>query len=527
MTSANLPQRAQRPSAAGWCATVLILVLIGAWEMPQPAAAASADTRRVLVVFHPTPDRIAPAVDRAAWQRARQEATRRCLQAVLPRSAREADPRLLWGAHAVAVTLTPADLAAVRRHPAVADIVPVVYRRWLEPPAETVPPAAFASDTPDFWAVPKTRAPEVWNRLGIDGSGILVGHLDSGIFADHPALQGQVEGFRDFTATGAPVMTPYDDQGHGTHTAGTIAGRTGPMGMAPGARLLAGRVLDTWGGGTNEQIMAAMQWMLDPDGDPATDDAPRVVNNSWGSASTTDRTFWTMVQTWVDAGIVPVFAAGNNGWDNGRVGVPAAFPHAVAVGATDAQDAWAWFSSLGPSTWGGHTYLKPDVVAPGGRVWSAGFQGGFRVLSGTSMAAPHVAGLVALLLQADPRLDVAGITRLLRDTTIDLGPTGPDTKHGYGRIDAFAAVSRALQAVPPTARVTAVLAAGAAGSRERRERMQRGLLRWAATLDAGEWAGLEAGLRAASPAEQRAGRLLALSRQFRRLHSESGREWHP
>jgi len=185
--------------------------------------------------------------------------------------------------------------------------------------------------------------------------------------------------------------------------------------------------------------------MMDPDGDPATNDAPRVVNNSWGSANVSDRLFWDVVANWGKVGIVPVFAAGNNGYDGGKVGVPANFPHAFAVGAIDNNDGLAWFSSTGPAKWDGKTYVKPDVAAPGTGIVSAGHRGGWVKMSGTSMAAPHAAGLFALMLQANPRLPVTDLVRIARETAVDIAPPGPDNQCGAGRIDAWAAVRKVLE----------------------------------------------------------------------------------
>lgn len=485
------------------------------------AAGAEEKLGRYLLVFS---DSARAGGDRTPVEflKARQEHAVRALQAVLPRPGRYARPRLLWAAQAAAVSLSPEEANRLRRHPQVAEIVPVVYQRWVDLPVEKA-----ASEPVRFWATEKTRAVDVWEKLGIDGSGVLVGHLDSGANPNHPALQGQIQLFRDYTATGSPIMSAYDDQGHGTHTAGCIAGKTNRMGMAPGARLLVARVLDTNGGGTNEDILAAMQWMLDPDGNPETLDGPRVVSNSWGSSSTTDKAFWNIIETWVQAGIVPVFAAGNNGYMDGRVGVPAAFPHAFAVGATDERDQWGWFSSLGPAKWDGKTYVKPDVAAPGVKIFSAHWKSdGFNNLSGTSMAAPQVTGLVALILQANPDLSVADIMRIIRETSIDLGVKGPDEKFGYGRIDALAAVQKALSAITPLRRVRGLLRQVTlqdAGSRERtgslRDRALLGVRGLAATLDEGEWRALESALGSTGTSlERRALRTMQTERTFRQIH---------
>ena len=448
------------------------------------------------------------------------------MQTVFPRLRRSAFPTQLWAANAVALTLTPEESVTVGQHPLVESVAPVEVRQWLEPEP------AVASAPMTVWGVPRTRAPEVWLKYKIDGSGVVVGHIDSGAFASHSALQGQIAAFRDFTST-APVALAYDDNGHGTHTAGMIAGKTDGIGMAPGATLLVARVLDAQGFGDTEAIFSAMQWMLDPDGNPESDDAPRVVNNSWGSSSTTDRTFWKMVQTWVDADIVPVFAAGNNGYANGKVGVPAAFPHAFAVGAIDRNDAWAWFSSLGPATWDGKTIVKPDVAAPGAQIVSASKDGGLVKNSGTSMAAPHATGFVALLLQANPALTVAQVMEIARSTATDLGDKGPDNSFGHGSIDAMKAVEKAMATASPARRLQTMMDRLVSRGTGRNalaqdpvvERAVRGMIPALFEMRADEWAGLGQAWKA-SPhlVSRQAAAYFQTLRKFRAVHFESGNQ---
>lgn len=501
--------------------------LAGTLWAEAPVTASQNDAGRIVpnryIVSFATNLTFAPPLDRAARLRAMREETADAVKRVFPRPSRNASPKVLWAGNAVAVTLSPAEAESARRNPAVESVVPVEDKCWLEPEV------AAATGTLTVWGVPRTGAPDVWEKYKIDGSGVVVGHLDSGVFADHPALQGQILGFRDFTAT-APAVA-YDDNGHGTHTAGTIAGKTDGIGMAPGSMLLVARILNAQGGGSTEAIFSAMQWMLDPDGNPETDDAPRVVNNSWGSSATTDRTFWKIVQTWVDAGIVPVFAAGNNGYANGKVGVPAAFPHALAVGATDRSDAWAYFSSLGPAVWDGKTFVKPDVAAPGAQIISASKDGGLTNNSGTSMAAPHAAGFVALLLQANPTLTVSQIMDIARSTALDLGTAGPDTKFGFGRIDAVKAVEKALVMASPTARLQGMMARLATGPDHRMatgrdafsERAVRAMIPAMLSLPDREWAMLANSWSASSrPVERQVSRYLSSVRRFRAVHREAG-----
>ena len=202
--------------------------------------------------------------------------------------------------------------------------------------------------------------------------------------------------------------------------------------------------------------------MMDPDGDPATADYPTVISNSWVSPAATDTWFLPMVRAWRALGIVPVFAAGNVG-GAGTVGSPASYSESVAVGAVADDKTLADFSSQGPITWNdvngegfapGTVVGKPDLVAPGEFVMSS-VPGGYATMSGTSMAAPHVAGAVALLRQADPAMTVDQVIATLKATAHDLGPAGPDNQFGAGLVDVFAAVKSVLGAPPTTGLVKA------------------------------------------------------------------------
>ncbi|MBF0502255.1 MAG: S8 family serine peptidase [Candidatus Riflebacteria bacterium] len=455
--------------------------------------------------------------------RSMQAETQSCLVKVFPKPVRTLAPRVLWAGGAVAVSLAPSELELVKKDPLVDSVIPVEYRTWIFPT-----PPLLASEPTFAWGVVKTRAPEVWKTLNINGSGVLVGHLDSGLVPGHPALAGQVFRFKDFVATTTASSIPLDENGHGSHTAGTIAGKTDNIGMAPGAMLVVARILDSNNQGSTEQIFAAMQWMLDPDGNPDTNDFPRVVNNSWGSSDTSDKTFWDIVNTWVKAGIVPVFAAGNNGYDNGKVGVPAAYPQSCAVGAVNSTDELAFFSSTGPAIWNKITYIKPDVTAPGTNILSVNFKGGLTGISGTSMAAPHVSGMIALLLQANPALTVDEIFRICRETAVDVGEKGADNKFGYGRIDAFAAVKKALDAASGTTPLLVLLSRAeelemtpGAAHTDFFERTLRGIIPRATALTESEWSTLINKLATDKTGYgKKAIQALSCARRFRQIHGE-------
>ena len=302
---------------------------------------------------------------------------------------------------------------------------------------------SFQSATSE-WNISRVRADLVWEALGIVGSGVIVANMDTGVDLYHPALLTRYRGYNPkglhthagnwFCATDEGYNYPGDGHGHGTHTMGTIVGGEG-IGVAPGAQWIAVKVFDNYGYAYDSWIHAGFQWLLAPNGDP--DLAPDVVNNSWGSSNGADETFRLDVQALIVAGIVPIFSAGNNGPYSYSINAPGSFPEAIAVGATDADNVLAHFSSRGPSPWG---EIKPEVVAPGVKVRSSVPGGGYSLKSGTSMAAPHVTGIVALMLQANPALSIAQIEQALTGTAVPLGSPQPNNEYGWGLVDAYNAV---------------------------------------------------------------------------------------
>lgn len=299
------------------------------------------------------------------------------------------------------------------------------------------------------WNIAKIRADLVWQALGIDGTGVVVANMDSGVDWQHPALQAKYRGYDPhglykhfgnwYCATDEGYIYPYDGHGHGTHTMGTIVGGGDPaIGVAPGARWIAVKAFRDDGYSYDSWLHAGFQWLLDPDGDPSTDDAPDVVNNSWGSSEGYLETFRPDVQALLAADIFTVFSAGNDGPAEYTVGSPASFPESFAVGATNSDDYVAYFSSRGPSPW---SEIKPEVCAPGVNVRSSLPGGSYGEKQGTSMAAPHVTGLAALLLQAEPGLTISEMEQLITSTAVSQGNPIPNNDYGWGRIDAYTAVA--------------------------------------------------------------------------------------
>lgn len=395
-----------------------------------------------------------------ALLRALRATARRTQPAVMARLG--APARRFWITNTLTAELRPAAIRRLARDPAVRR-VDLDVRIVLE-----AAPTLFTPAQPDGLG-PTVRAEAlalpldvigaraVWQQFGVTGRGVLLGSLDTGVDATRVDLAAKIAGFRDFVGGRS---APYDDSGHGTNTVGTMVGGDvagQPIGVAPGARVLVAKGLGTGGRGTASTIIAAAQWLANPDGNPATPDAPVAVNSSWTGGAATDPWFRQVVRTWISLGIVPVFAAGNNGPTAGSVRAPGGYPEALSVGALDEAQAVSDFSSRGPIVWtnpdgtgpaAGTVLLKPDLTAPGVSLVSAAGSG-YATYSGTSMSTPHVTGVVALLKEARPALTGAEIMDLLRRTATDLGAPGADPAYGAGRVDALAAVSAVVAAPTP------------------------------------------------------------------------------
>ena len=352
----------------------------------------------------------------------------------------------------------------------------------------------------------RVKAPWAWSQ-GYTGQGIVVAGQDTGYAWDHPALINAYRGYNPATGTadhdynwhdsihgdignpnpggtnpcGYDSPVPCDDYGHGTHTMGTMAGNdlaagsagwpaaaTNAIGVAPGAKWIGCRNMDA-GDGTPATYIECFEWFIAPypvAGTPAQGDpskAPDVMDNSWGCLSSEGCTTQTLgiiepaLNAADAAGIVVVVSAGNSGsacktiWNP-----PAIYPRAFAVGSTDSSDILASSSSRGPVTYAGGTYTKPDLSAPGVSVRSSIPGGGYGSMSGTSMAAPHVAGVVALLLSAQPSLRgqtdlVKAIVSRTADpmsyATCGGAPGGlPNNGYGWGIVNAQRAIESLGQA---------------------------------------------------------------------------------
>lgn len=305
-----------------------------------------------------------------------------------------------------------------------------------------------ASDTPATPNLQLIGAPQVWAH-NITGQGVVIALLDSGVDLSQPELAARWRGGTNswFDPYNEHPQQPIDLTGHGTQVLGVIVGGQASgasIGLAPEAQWIAARIFNDRGQATTEAIHAALRWVLDPDGDPTTPDAPQVLNASWSAVDLAcNPEFAADLRALREAGILPVFSAGTH-----YPVSPANLPEAFAVGALAGANTLLADSASGPSACPGKKFF-PDVVAPGKDIFTTDRSGLYATLDGTSLAAAHVSGALALLLSAHPGLTADEQAALLRETAVDLGAPGPDVKFGYGRLNVNAAALKILN--PPSA----------------------------------------------------------------------------
>jgi len=351
----------------------------------------------------------------------------------------------------------------------------------LDDPPET--PSSAQRPTTDIAGltveqnVSRLHAPEVWD-MGADGTGIVVGIIDTG-FMPHPAINAKYRGFQNkgttfnnpynwFDAADDPAgnlcfSAPCDDNGHGTHVAGTILGRDGTdaIGVAPGAQFIACRAL-RGGFGSAKSVVTCLQWFLAPtdlsgnNAKPAL--RPQIISASIGGSSPMTGLAEAMSNLEA-AGTLPVSASGNSSACK-TVGYPAALSYGLAVGAITADlttNTLSKYSSSGPIP--NSSLIKPDVVAQGDSVRSAWLNNGYKTISGTSMATPAVSGVAALVMSARPQwighpVDVAELLRATANRNVSAPERSscnqgyPNMASGWGLVDAEAAVKKAEEPPP-------------------------------------------------------------------------------
>jgi subtilisin len=308
----------------------------------------------------------------------------------------------------IAATLPAQAVEGLSHNPNVAYIEPDARAQAL---AESVP-----------WGIGRIGANTVQTEDNVNGSGVKVGIIDTGIDGSHTDLA--VSGGTSFVSG----TTWQDDNGHGTHVAGTVAAiannGTGVVGVAPGVSLYAIKVLDSSGSGTYSAIAQGIEW--------AVTNGMDVINMSLGGSQGSTTLEQAVNNAW-NRGVVIVAAAGNSGTRSGsgdNIGYPAKYEPVIAVGSVNSSDVRSTFSSTGPAL---------DIMAPGETILSLRLGGGTTTMSGTSMASPHVAGVAALVLAANPSFTNAQVRDRLISTAEAIG-TGDPNLYGNGLVNAVAAV---------------------------------------------------------------------------------------
>lgn len=391
------------------------------------------------------------------------------------------------------------DLALIQELAELPEVKYILHNTRFQLDAPLAGDTSLATSRAIEWGIQNIKADSVWNMHGVTGAGVVVGGQDTGYEWYHPAIKDQYRGYDSNMDTvnhnyhwhdaihqidshnsgsnpcGLDSAVPCDDHNHGTHTAGTMVGDDGgsnQIGVAPGAKWIGCRNMER-GWGTLATYMECFQWFIAPyayndspaQGDPAM--APHVINNSWGCPPSegclTDSfpIMDSMVNVVRTAGIVVVVSAGNDGSNCSTVSNPAAiYEGSFSVGATSSSDNIANFSSRGPVTVDGSNRRKPNVSAPGVGVYSCIRNYQYDSWNGTSMAGPHVAGAVALIISAAPGMagQVDSIETLLENTArprtstqlcgSDTSGQVPNNVYGYGIINVFNAVDWLMSILP-------------------------------------------------------------------------------
>ena len=383
-----------------------------------------------------------------------------------------------WIANVINCYATPAAIRELEKHADIASIDYDEYRKLLDPNEwkNAVAEEGNTASREITWNVLKVNADDVW-ALGYNGEGVIVSVIDTGVNYDHVDLENNVWEHPDYPNHGYDFVNndndPKDDQGHGTHCAGTIAGdgtAGSQTGVAPEATIMCLKVLDAGGGGNESGVWSSVEFSVE--------NGAHVMSlslgwqHSWGP----NRTVWRQTfDNALAAGVVASVAAGNEGDQQGTYPIPdnvrtpgdvpppwlhpdqtleGGLSGVICVGSTTSSDNLSSFSSRGPLDWSAvnqyndYPYnpemglIRPDLVAPGSNIKSlahysnTGYESGW---SGTSMATPAFAGMIALMLQKNMTLSPAEINQIAEENTVVL-QAGKNNNSGSGRIDCLAAV---------------------------------------------------------------------------------------
>lgn len=355
----------------------------------------------------------------------------------------------LWAINGIAATARAQVVAALSKNPLIESI-------RLDDTLQ-MPDPTFNETQAIEWNLDMVGAPKLWD-LGYTGAGAVVATMDTGVDIRHQDLKDRWRGgSNSWYDPNGEHATPYDAEGHGTRVMGIMVGGSEggtAIGVAPDATWIAVKIFNDAGGATYSNIHKGFQWLMDPDGNPDTNDAPDVVNNSWGLSNAVNQCvteFQEDVRVLKALQIGVLFASGNAGPDQYSSMSPANYPESFSVGAVNNDYSIASFSSRGPSACSGGRY--PTLVAPGASVKTPDLTLGaaidpYSYVSGTSYSVPHVAGAMALLISAYPSAGLPEIEQALTLSGLDLGEDGPDHDYGYGLVDVWLAYY-SLGSAPP------------------------------------------------------------------------------
>jgi subtilisin family serine protease len=394
------------------------------------------------------------------------------------------DLKTFWSFNGFSCSASAEVIAQLAQRKNVAMIIPDEMRQMI-PQNEMVRPVNTRANA---WHVDKINAPAVWNynSSGYTGNGVIIGHIDTGVNYNHIDIANSMwDGGNEFPHHGYDIFyqdnDPMDDDGHGTHTAGILAGQgtAGTQtGIAPGAKIMSIKVLGEDGQGEATHLIQGVEFALEH--------GAHILSLSLSDVGAGPCYYYRDVfTTCLEAGVAAAVACGNEGQTQYTFPVPfnisapgncpPAWLHpdqrnlieggltsVISVGATDSNDEHCGFSSVGPTTWAAGSnvgnyndypyengdvnqpgLIRPDISAPGANITSLNYQttNGYTELDGTSMATPCVAGVLAMLLEANPELSPAELDSIIELTSVRVGNTMKNNRVGSGRIDALAAMN--------------------------------------------------------------------------------------